>query len=53
MSAYFENIKPIQYEGPESDNDLAFHYYNPEEVILGKTMAEHLRFAACYWHNFC
>ena len=53
MSAYFENIKPIQYEGPESDNDLAFHYYNPEEVIMGKTMAEHLRFAACYWHNFC
>ncbi|GAB2696721.1 xylose isomerase [Aliiglaciecola sp. 3_MG-2023] len=53
MSQYFENIEKIQYEGVDSDNPLAFHHYNPEQIILGKSMKEHLRFAACYWHNFC
>lgn len=53
MSQYFTNIDKIKFEGTESDNPLAFHHYNPAEVILGKTMQEHLRFAACYWHNFC
>ena len=53
MSSYFENIPSIQYEGEDSDNPLAFHHYNADEVVLGKTMKEHLRFAACYWHNFC
>ncbi|WP_370514729.1 hypothetical protein [Endozoicomonas sp. OPT23] len=38
---------------PESRNPLAFKTYDPSKVILGKTMAEHLRFAACYWHYFC
>lgn len=52
MSEYFPGIGKILYEGPESDNPLAFKYYNPQEKILGKTMAEHLRFAVCYWHTF-
>jgi len=50
---YFPGIGQIQYEGPESDNPLAFKSYNPERVVAGKTMEEHLRFAVCYWHTFC
>ncbi len=53
MAEYFSNIEKIQYAGPDSSDPLAFHHYNAEEVILGKTMEEHLRFGACYWHNFC
>lgn len=53
MPQYFENIDKIAFEGLQSDNPLAFHHYNPDEVVLGKSMKEHLRFAACYWHNFC
>lgn len=53
MATYFEHIDPIQFEGTQSDNPLAFHHYDPDEVVLGKSMKEHLRFAACYWHNFC
>ena len=50
---YFPGIGQIQYEGPESDNPLAFKSYDPERVVAGKTMEEHLRFAVCYWHTFC
>ena len=46
---YFDCDK-IQYEGPSSKNPLAFKHYNPDELVDGKTMAEHLRFAAPYWH---
>ena len=53
MSGYFDHIAPIRYEGPESDNPLAFKHYDPDEVVLGKTMAEQLRVAVCYWHTFC
>jgi len=53
MTTYFDSIPSIQFEGAESDNPLAFHHYDANQVVLGKTMAEHLRFAACYWHNFC
>ena len=53
MSSYFNEIQKIQFEGPDSENELAFHHYNPEQVVMGKSMKEHLRFAACYWHNFC
>jgi len=52
MSEYFKNIPQIKYEGPKSDNPLAFKYYNPDEVIGGKTLKEHLRFAVAYWHTF-
>ena len=53
MTTYFDSIPSIQFEGSESDNPLAFHHYDANQVVLGKTMAEHLRFGACYWHNFC
>ncbi len=49
--AYFENIGKIHYEGKTTDNPLAFRHYNPEEIVLGKTMKEHLRFAVAYWHT--
>jgi xylose isomerase len=50
---FFPDVGQIQYEGPESDNVLAFKTYDPERVVGGKTMEEHLRFAVCYWHTFC
>jgi xylose isomerase len=50
---FFANIDRIRYEGPESDNPFAYRYYDPDRVVLGKRMAEHLRFAVCYWHTFC
>ncbi len=50
MSEFFPNIPAIKYEGPMSDNPLAFHHYNAEEVVAGKSMKEHLRFGAAYWH---
>jgi xylose isomerase len=53
MTTYFDSIPRIKFEDTNSDNTLAFHHYNASEVVLGKTMAEHLRFGACYWHNFC
>jgi xylose isomerase len=49
--SYF-NVGKIEYEGPQSKNNLSFRYYNPEEVVMGKTMKEHLRFAMSYWHTF-
>src|SRR4029079_7905394 len=50
--SYFPQIKPVKFEGPKSRNPLAFKHYNAKEKVLGKTMAEHLRFAVCYWHTF-
>ena len=43
---------PIPYEGPDSTNPLAFRWYDAGRVVGGRTMAEHLRFAVCYWHSF-
>lgn len=48
---YFKNIEKIQYEGIASSNPLAFKYYDPERVVAGKPMKEHLRFAMSYWHT--
>ncbi|MBB1072858.1 xylose isomerase [Rhodoferax sp. 4810] len=53
MATYFKDIAPIRYEGVDSKNALAFRHYNPEQMVLGKTMKEQLRFAVCYWHSFC
>jgi xylose isomerase len=50
---YFTGINQIKYEGLESDNPLAFRWYNPDLVIGGKTLKDHLRFAGAYWHSFC
>jgi len=51
-SEYFKGIGKIKYEGRESDNHLAFKWYDENRVVAGKTMKEHLRFATAYWHTF-
>ena len=50
---YFKGIGEIKFEGVASDNPLAFKYYNPDQVVAGKTMREHFKFAIAYWHTFC
>jgi len=50
---YFKGIDKIKFEGPESDNPLAFKYYDENKVVGGKTMKDHFRFAIAYWHTFC
>lgn len=50
--SYFGNIEKIKFEGKQSTNPLAFKFYNPDEVILGKSMRDHLRFGVAYWHSF-
>ncbi|MDE3028946.1 MAG: xylose isomerase, partial [Paracoccaceae bacterium] len=52
MTDYFKNIPAIRYEGANSSNEFAFHHYNPDEVVMGKRMEDHLRFAVAYWHSF-
>lgn len=52
MTEFFKSIPTITYEGPDSANEFAFRHYNPDEVLLGKRMEDHLRFAAAYWHSF-
>ncbi len=51
-SGFFKDIEPLKYEGTDSDNPLAFHHYNKDEIIAGKRMEDHLRFAVAYWHSF-
>ncbi len=50
---YFKGIGKIAYEGRDSDNPLAFKWYDENAVVAGKPMKEHLRFAIAYWHSFC
>lgn len=50
--SFFPDVEQIPYEGPESENPLAFRYYDPEQICFGKRMADHLNFAVCYWHSF-
>lgn len=52
-NTYFKGIDHIKYEGKHSDNPFAFKYYNPDQVVAGKTMREHFKFAIAYWHTFC
>ncbi len=49
--AYF-NIEKIKYEGPNSKNIYAFKHYNPDEIVMGKPMKEHLKFSMAFWHTF-
>lgn len=49
---YFSDVDKITYEGPDSDNPLAFAYYDEDRVVGGKPMKEHLRYAVAYWHSF-
>ncbi|MEJ0105675.1 MAG: xylose isomerase [Bacteroidota bacterium] len=50
---FFPSIGKVSYEGPQSDNPLAYKWYDENRVVAGKTMKEFLRFAVCYWHTFC
>ena len=50
---FFPGIPQIKFEGKDSDNPLAFRYFNENQVVGNKTMREHLRFAVAYWHTFC
>ncbi|MCU0909598.1 MAG: xylose isomerase, partial [Rhodobacteraceae bacterium] len=52
MTDFFHGIPKIAYEGPDTENEFAYRHYNPDEVILGKRMEDHLRFAVAYWHSF-
>ena len=51
-TGFFGDVTKIEYEGPESTNPLAFRYYNPDEIVMGKRMEDQLRFAVAYWHSF-
>ena len=52
MTDIFADFEHIKFEGPNSINPLSFKYYEKDRIVIGKTMAEHLRVAACYWHSF-
>ena len=52
MTDFFQGIPAIRYEGPASTNEFAFRHYNPDEMLMGKRMEDHLRFAVAYWHSF-
>ena len=49
---FWPGIPKIKYEGTDSKNPLAYKYYNPDEVVMGKKMKDWLRFSVCYWHSF-
>ncbi len=51
-TGFFDGIDKIAYEGPESTNPLAFRHYNPDEIVMGKRLEDHLRFSVAYWHSF-
>ena len=53
MKEYFPEIGKIAYEGPESKNPMAFHYYDAERIVAGKKMKEWMRFAMAWWHTLC
>ncbi len=52
MSGHFGDQAPIRFAGREATEELAFRHYDPDALVLGKRMEDHLRFAVCYWHNF-
>ena len=52
-TAFFPTVGKIKFEGKESKNPLAFHYYDENRLVMGKTMKEHLKFAMAYWHTLC
>ena len=53
MPGFYSRKDPIKYEGPDAKGELAFRWYNPDQLVMGKTMREHMRFAVCYWHTLC
>ena len=52
MTEFFSGIDRVLYEGPDSDNPFAFRFYDADDIVLGKRMEDHFRFAVCYWHSF-
>ena len=52
MAEAFPDVTQIRFEGPGTKNPLAFRHYNPDEVVAGMTMADHLRFSVAFWHTF-
>ena len=50
---FFPGVGKISYEGPQSDNHLAYRWYDENKIVAGKSMKDHLRFACAYWHSFC
>ncbi|MEM8773814.1 MAG: xylose isomerase [Pseudomonadota bacterium] len=52
MTVYFHDIPEIRFEGPETTNEFAFRHYNPDEIVIGKRLEDHLRFAVAWWHSF-
>ena len=52
MTQFFDSVSPIRYAGPDSDDPLAFRWYDADREVAGRTMRDHLRFAVCYWHSF-
>lgn len=52
-SSIFDGFDTIRYEGPESQNPLAYRWYQPDRIVLGKPLRDHLRFSIAYWHSFC
>ena len=52
MTDYFTGVAPLAFDGPDSDNPLSYRHSKPGEMLGGKTMEEHLRFAVAWWHSF-
>lgn len=52
MTGYFDAIPKIRYEGPETANEFAFRHYDPDRIVLGKRLEDHLRFSVAWWHSF-
>ena len=50
---FFTDVEAIAFEGPLTRNPLAYRWYDPDQMVLGRSMREHLRVAVCYWHTFC
>ena len=50
---FFREIETVTYQGPDSEDPLAYRFYDAQRSVLGKSMGEQLRFAVCYWHSFC
>ncbi|MEZ6194706.1 MAG: xylose isomerase [Planctomycetota bacterium] len=53
MTDFLADLSRLPFEGPDSENPLAFRWYDADRVVLGRRMEDHLRFAVCYWHGFC
>jgi xylose isomerase len=52
MTDFFKGIEPVTFKGPDSDDPLAYRFYEPDRVVLGKKMRDQLRMAVAYWHSF-